>query len=129
MAYGTSKSPLGPIEVAKDPIVLIQDPQHEIYGTAHNSVIQKSGTDEHEAVTPIEVRLLRYRVDEDIHIDELTVATRMVLRQERMAQVNKWTRRRISNCYTHLLSAVIIRTGAEIEIVLVAAVLLLHLYE
>lgn len=46
VAYGTSKSPLGPIEVAKDPIVLIQDPQHEIYGTAHNSVIQNPGTDE-----------------------------------------------------------------------------------
>ena len=46
VAYGTSKSPLGPIEVAKDPIALIQDPQHEIYGTAHNSVIQKPGTDE-----------------------------------------------------------------------------------
>ena len=46
VAYGTSKSPLGPIEVAKDPIVLIQDTQHEIYGTAHNSVIQKPGTDE-----------------------------------------------------------------------------------
>ena len=46
VAYGTSKSPLGPIEVAKDPIVLIQDPEHEIYGTAHNSVIQKPGTDE-----------------------------------------------------------------------------------
>lgn len=46
VAYGTSKSPFGPIEVAKDPIVLIQDPQHEIYGTAHNSVIQKPGTDE-----------------------------------------------------------------------------------
>ena len=46
VAYGTSKSPLGPIEVAKDPIVLIQNPQHEIYGTAHNSVIQKPGTDE-----------------------------------------------------------------------------------
>ena len=46
VAYGTSKSPLGPIEVAKEPIVLIQDPQHEIYGTAHNSVIQKPGTDE-----------------------------------------------------------------------------------
>lgn len=46
VACGTSKSPLGPIEVAKDPIVLIQDPQHEIYGTAHNSVIQKPGTDE-----------------------------------------------------------------------------------
>ena len=46
VAYGTSKSPLGPIEVAKDPIVLIQDPQHEIYGTAHNSVIQIPGSDD-----------------------------------------------------------------------------------
>ena len=46
VAYGTAKSPLGPIEVAKDPIVLIQDPQHEIYGTAHNSVIQKPCTDD-----------------------------------------------------------------------------------
>lgn len=46
VAYGTSKSPLGPIEVAKEPIALIQDPQHEICGTAHNSVIQKPGTDE-----------------------------------------------------------------------------------
>ena len=46
VAYGTSKSPLGPIEVAKEPIALIQDPQHEIYGTAHNSVIRKPGTDE-----------------------------------------------------------------------------------
>lgn len=46
VAYGTSKSPLGPIEVAREPVVLRQDPQHEIYGTAHNSVIQKPGTDE-----------------------------------------------------------------------------------
>lgn len=46
VAYGTAKSPLGPIEVAKDPIVLQQDPQHDIYGTAHNSVIQVPGTDE-----------------------------------------------------------------------------------
>lgn len=46
VAYGTSRSPLGPIEVAKEPVVLRQDPKHEIYGTAHNSVIQKPGTDE-----------------------------------------------------------------------------------
>ena len=46
VAYGTAKSPLGPIAVAKDPIVMIQDPKNEIYGTAHNSVIQKPGTDE-----------------------------------------------------------------------------------
>ena len=45
-----------------------------------------------------------------------------------MTQVNEWTCRRIRNRYTHLFSAVIIRIGTEIEIVLVAAVLLLHLY-
>lgn len=46
VAYGTSKSPLGPIEVAKDPIVLIQDASQKIYGTAHNSVLQIPGKDE-----------------------------------------------------------------------------------
>ena len=46
VAYGTSDSPLGPIKVAKDPIVTIQDPAKEIYGPAHNSVIRKPGTDE-----------------------------------------------------------------------------------
>lgn len=46
VAYGTSKSPLGPIEVAKEPIVIQQDIAREIYGTAHNSVIQIPGTDE-----------------------------------------------------------------------------------
>ena len=46
VAYGTSKSPLGPIEVAKDPVILIQQPDEEIYGTAHNSVLQVPGKDE-----------------------------------------------------------------------------------
>lgn len=46
VAYGTSKSPLGPIEVAKSPVILIQNPDKEIYGPAHNSILQKSGTDE-----------------------------------------------------------------------------------
>lgn len=46
VAYGTSTSPLGPIQVAKDPIVLIQDPKQEIYGPAHNSVLRIPGTDE-----------------------------------------------------------------------------------
>mgnify|MGYP002854961226 CR=1 FL=1 len=46
VAYGTSRSPLGPIEVAKDPVILIQDPSKEIYGTAHNSVLQIPGKDE-----------------------------------------------------------------------------------
>lgn len=46
VAYGTSKSPLGPIEVAAQPVVLKQNPEQQIYGTAHNSVLQISGTDE-----------------------------------------------------------------------------------
>ena len=46
VAYGTAKSPLGPIQVASDPIVTLQNPEPEIYGPAHNSVICKPGTDE-----------------------------------------------------------------------------------
>lgn len=46
VAYGTSKSPLGPIEVAKQPIVLIQDPSKEIYGPAHNSVLKLPSTED-----------------------------------------------------------------------------------
>ncbi|MBM6993897.1 MAG: family 43 glycosylhydrolase [Prevotella sp.] len=46
VAYGTSDSPLGPIEVAKEPVILIQDAAHEIYGPAHNSVLQIPGRDE-----------------------------------------------------------------------------------
>ena len=46
VAYGTSDSPLGPITVASDPVVLIQDPAKEIYGPAHNSVLQIPSRDE-----------------------------------------------------------------------------------
>ncbi len=46
VAYGTAKSPLGPITVAEEPIVIQQDPSQEIYGTAHNSVLQIPGKDE-----------------------------------------------------------------------------------
>lgn len=46
VAYGTSRSPLGPIRVADKPVVLIQNPEKEIYGPAHNSVLQIPGTDE-----------------------------------------------------------------------------------
>lgn len=46
VAYGTSKSPLGPIEVAVNPVILIQRPEAGIYGPAHNSVMQLPGTDE-----------------------------------------------------------------------------------
>ncbi|MFB6318372.1 family 43 glycosylhydrolase [Saccharicrinis sp. FJH54] len=46
VAYGTSDSPTGPINVASQPIVIKQDPDNEIYGTAHNSIIQIPGRDE-----------------------------------------------------------------------------------
>ncbi len=46
VAYGTSKNPLGPIEVAAEPVILQQRPEDGIYGTAHNSVLQIPGTDE-----------------------------------------------------------------------------------
>lgn len=40
VAYGTANSPLGPIQVAKEPVILIQSPENEIYGPAHCSVLQ-----------------------------------------------------------------------------------------
>lgn len=46
VAYGTSTHPLGQITVANDPVVLIEDRSKEIYGTAHNSVLQIPGKDE-----------------------------------------------------------------------------------
>lgn len=39
VAYGTAKSPLGPITVAKDPVILKGDATKAIYGTAHNAII------------------------------------------------------------------------------------------
>ena len=46
VAYGTSRSPLGPIEVAAQPVVPSQKPEQGIYGTAHNSVICLPESDE-----------------------------------------------------------------------------------
>lgn len=43
VAYGTSDSPLGPIRVAKEPVILKQVPEKEIYGPAHCSVLQAPG--------------------------------------------------------------------------------------
>ena len=45
VAYGTSTSPLGPIRVAQEPVILQQRPDERIYGPAHNSVLQVPGTD------------------------------------------------------------------------------------
>ncbi|MTH16067.1 family 43 glycosylhydrolase [Flavobacterium sp. LC2016-01] len=44
--YGTSKSPLGPIEIPKDNIVIQGIPDQGIYATGHNSVLQIPNKDE-----------------------------------------------------------------------------------
>ncbi len=48
VCYGTSRSPLGPIEMVEGqyPTILQQVPEKFIYGTAHNSVLQIPGKDE-----------------------------------------------------------------------------------
>lgn len=57
VAYGTSDNPLGPINVAEQPVVLIQNAKKKIYGPAHNSVIQLPGTDEW--------RIVYHRINQD----------------------------------------------------------------
>ena len=44
--YGTSASPLGPITVPEENLILSKVPEKGIYGTGHNSVVQVPGTDE-----------------------------------------------------------------------------------
>ncbi len=46
VAYGTSDSPMGPIKVAANPVILKQDASNQIYGTGHNSIIKVPGKDE-----------------------------------------------------------------------------------
>ena len=50
VAYGTSTSPTGPIQVARQPIVIIQRPDDGIYGTGHNSIVNIPGTDDYYIV-------------------------------------------------------------------------------
>ena len=47
VCYGTAKSPLGPIIIDENNFMVIkQKPEDQIYGTAHNSVLQIPGKDE-----------------------------------------------------------------------------------
>ena len=57
VAYGTSDSPLGKITVADPCNILVQRPDEQIYGTAHNSAIQLPGTDEW--------RIVYHRINKD----------------------------------------------------------------
>lgn len=58
VAYGTSKSPLGPIEVAKQPVVLIQNPERR-FTVRHTTLycrfpVQMSG----ESFTTVSIMVL-----------------------------------------------------------------------
>lgn len=44
--YGTAESPVGPIQVPENNLILAKDTMQGIYGTGHNSVIQVPGQDE-----------------------------------------------------------------------------------
>lgn len=44
--YGTSNSPVGPITVPANNVVIVKNAKEGIYGTGHNSVIQIPGRDE-----------------------------------------------------------------------------------
>lgn len=44
--YATSKSPLGPLTIPEDNLVIAKDTAQAIYGTGHNSVINAEGTDD-----------------------------------------------------------------------------------
>jgi beta-xylosidase len=47
VCYGTAKSPLGPITIdEQNYLVIKQKPEDNIFGTAHNSVLQIPGKDE-----------------------------------------------------------------------------------
>jgi hypothetical protein len=44
--YATAKSPLGPLTIPEDNLILAKDPEKGIYATGHNSVLQIPGNDE-----------------------------------------------------------------------------------
>ena len=44
--YGTSTSPLGPIKVPANNLVIVKDTASKIYATGHNSILQLPGKDE-----------------------------------------------------------------------------------
>ena len=44
--YATAKTPMGPLEIPENNLVIEKDTEKEIYGTGHNSVINVPGTDD-----------------------------------------------------------------------------------
>lgn len=66
VCYGTSKSPLGPIQQVNGeyPTILQQIPELKLYGTAHNSVLQIPGKDEWYIVYH---RINKYHIERMMH--------------------------------------------------------------
>ncbi|WP_442588419.1 family 43 glycosylhydrolase [Pedobacter sp. AW31-3R] len=62
--YGTSTSPLGPIKISENNLILQKDPSQGIYGTGHNSVLQIPGKDEWYIVYH------RFNVPDGIHMGD-----------------------------------------------------------
>lgn len=46
LRYATSKSPMGPLDIPADNLILTMEASKGIYATGHNSVLQKPGTDD-----------------------------------------------------------------------------------
>ncbi len=46
MRYATAPSPLGPLDIPRDNLVIAKEPSTGIYATGHNSVVQIPGRDE-----------------------------------------------------------------------------------
>lgn len=44
--YATSDSPMGPLNIPEDNLVIKRDDDKQIYGTGHNSVVNKQGTND-----------------------------------------------------------------------------------
>ncbi len=44
--YATSNSPMGPLTIPENNVVIMRNDEKQIFGSGHNSVIQKPGTDE-----------------------------------------------------------------------------------
>lgn len=74
--YATSTSPLGPLTIPKDNIVIMRDDKQAIYGTGHHSVVQLPGRDEwyivyHRLTRPKGIKLPSPGYYREICIDKL----------------------------------------------------------
>jgi sucrose-6-phosphate hydrolase SacC (GH32 family) len=74
--YATAKSPLGPLNIPQDNIVIMKDEMRGIYGTGHNSVLQVPGKDEwyivyHRISRPDGIRMPYPGIYREVCMDKL----------------------------------------------------------